>query len=171
MARGKGYKATKRGGSGQFVQLHEWFMKCPAWATLKPEPRALYIELKRRFNGKNNGHLTFSYREAAEALNAHRNTVGLWFRELEERGFIRRTRGHCLGPSGIGETSHWALEEVPTDDMRTPPKSFMSWRPPEQALPEQAPPKQKPRTISVHSRHKNCDASDKIGGNSGAPSQ
>lgn len=158
MARGKGYKGRKRGGSGPFVQLHAWFMNCPAWATMKPGPRALYVELKRRFNGSNNGKLTLSHRDAADALNMHRNTVGLYFTELVERGFIREVRGHCLGPSGIGETSVWALEEEPTDDMRTPPKSFMRWQPPNQ----------KPRTNSVHDRHKKQDGRAKVGGFNGA---
>jgi hypothetical protein len=157
MAKGRGYKGGKRGGSGPFVQLHFWFMKCPAWATLKPGPRALYLELKRRFNGSNNGRLTLSHREAAAALNVHRNTIGPWFDELRERGFIRETRGHCLGPSGIGETSQWALEEEPTDDMRTPPKSFMRWAP-----------EQNPRTKFVPPRHGNCDAASKVGGFGGA---
>jgi hypothetical protein len=172
MAKKSEYKAKKRGSkTGNFVMLHWWFMDCVAWATMKLGPRMLYVELKRRYNGTNNGRITLSHREAAALMNIHRNTVGNWFHELQERGFIRETRGHCLGPSGIGETSHWALEEEPTDDMRTPPKSFMSWRPPDREHPKQAPAKQNPRTISVHGRHNNRDAPSKIGRNTSAPSQ
>lgn len=95
----------------------------------------LYIELKRRFNGGNNGRIILSHRDAALALGVHRNTVGPWFEALQEHGFIRMTRAPCLGPPGIGQTSHRALEELPTDDMKPAPKAFMAWRQ-----------KQKPRT-------------------------
>ena len=77
MAR-KPYKQHKK-GAARFVQLSEWLQASEAWATLRPGPRALYIELKRRYNGSNNGEIYLSHRDAAEALNVHRNTVGPWF--------------------------------------------------------------------------------------------
>lgn len=141
----KPYKRQKK-GAGRHVQLPEWLQASEAWATLKPGPRALYIELKRRFNGSNNGRIVLSYRDAANLLNVSRNTPGAWFKELEVRGFIRMTQGHHLGPSGVGQSSRWALEELPTDDMKTAPKAFMSWRQ-----------KQKPRTKTVTPRHNGCD--------------
>ena len=141
----KPYKAQKK-GAGRHVQLPEWVQASEAWATLKPGPRALYVELKRRYNGSNNGRIILSHRDAADLLNVHRNTPGAWFDELEARGFIRTTQGHHLGPSGIGQSSHWALEEMPTDDMKTAPKAFMSWRQ-----------KQKPRTKNRTPRHNGCD--------------
>ena len=53
MAR-KSYKPQKK-GTGRHVQLAEWVMVLEAWATMPTGPRALYIELRRRFNGGNNG--------------------------------------------------------------------------------------------------------------------
>lgn len=132
------YKKHKK-GAGYFVQLPEWLQKSEAWATLKPGPRALYIELKRRFFGANNGRIILSHRDAASALNVNRNTVGAWFLELQERGFIRMTQGPHLGPSGIGKASIWALDELPTDDMKPARKAFMSWT-------EKQNPRQKNRT-------------------------
>ncbi|KIN71786.1 hypothetical protein Z949_950 [Sulfitobacter guttiformis KCTC 32187] len=58
----------------------------PSWRTLPLGPRALYTELKRRFSGSNIGRVILSHKDAAEAVNAHRNTVGRWFSKLEERG-------------------------------------------------------------------------------------
>lgn len=123
----KPYKGQKK-GVGRFVQLPEWLLASEAWANLRPGPRALYIELKRRYNGGNNGRIILSHRDAGLALGVHRNTVGPWFEALQDRAFIRMTRAPCLGPSGVGQTSHWALEELPTDDMKSAPKGFMAWR-------------------------------------------
>ncbi|WP_299872673.1 hypothetical protein [uncultured Sulfitobacter sp.] len=142
---GKPYKYAKK-GAGRHVQLPEWVQATEAWATLKPGPRALYIELKRRFTGSNNGRILLSHRDAAKALNVHRNTVGQWFQELQDRAFIRMTQGPCLGPSGVGMTSHWALEELPCDDLKTAPKGFAIWRK-----------IQKPRTKERTPCHNHCD--------------
>jgi hypothetical protein len=146
---GKPYKSNKR-GTGRHVQLPEWLQASQAWATLKPGPRALYIEMKRRFNGSNNGRILLSHRDAAKALVVHRNTVGPWFVELQQREFIRLIQAPHLGPSGVGQTSHWALEELPTDNLKGATKGFMSWQQ-----------KQKPRTKSQTPRQKNCAAHDK----------
>lgn len=123
----KSYKRHKRGGAGQHVQLPEWLQASEAWATMKPGPRALYVELKRRFNGTNNGAIYLSHRDAALALNLHRNTVGPMFQELERRGFICLSVAPHLGPSGIGQASVWALEELATQDGKPAGKAFMRW--------------------------------------------
>lgn len=142
----KPYKYHKR-GAGRHVQLPEWLQASDAWRTLRPGPRALYVELKRRFNGSNNGSIVLSHRDAATAIPVHRNTVGPWFDELVERGFIRMTRGPHLGPSGVGQSAHWALEELPTRDGRPANKAFMTWRE-----------KEKPRTENRTPRHNHCDS-------------
>ena len=140
----KAYKGHKR-GAGRHVQLPEWVQASEAWATLKPGPRALYIELKRRFNGGNNGRILFSHRDAANALGVHRNTVGPWFIDLQDRALIRMTQAPHLGPAGIGQTSQWALEELATADLKGATKGFMAWGQ-----------KQKPRTKNRTPRHKYC---------------
>ena len=146
MAR-KPYKQNKR-GAGRHVQLPEYLQASEAWASLKPGPRALYVELKRRFNGKNNGEIFLSHRDAARALNVTRNTVTGYFSDLTDRGFIRLTVGPHLGPSGIGKASKWALEEEPTRDGKPAGKAFVTWRQ-----------KQKPRAKIEPPRPKNCATS------------
>lgn len=124
----KPFKRGKR-GAGRHVQLPEWLQACPAWASLKPGPRALYTELKRRFNGVNNGQIILSHRDAALALNVHRNTVGPWFQELQERGFTEMVQAPHLGPSGYGRAAVWSLQELPSADGRSAAMGFMRWRP------------------------------------------
>lgn len=124
---GKPYKRHKKGG-GRFVHLPERLQATEAWASLKPGPRALYIELKRRFNGSNNGQIILSHRDAAQAINVNRNTVGSYFAELETRGLIVMTRGAFLGPSGIGQAALWALQELATADGKPAKQGFLKWR-------------------------------------------
>lgn len=101
-----------RGGE-RFVQIADWLMKTEAWETMPPGPRALYLELKRHFDGRNNGEIFLSHRDAASALNINRETAGRYFHELEERGFIAETNGHHLGPAGIGQATRYRLTEMP----------------------------------------------------------
>ena len=110
MSHNRPYKRKKK-GAGRFVQLSEKLQKTEAWALLKPGPRALYVEIKRRFNGYNNGRIVLSHREAAVALNVHRNTVGPWFQVLIDKGFIELTCRPHLGPDGVGKAALIALTE------------------------------------------------------------
>jgi len=137
-------KKYKRGHSAPFIQIEHWVYDSPAWQSLKPGPQALYLALKRRFNGGNNGDLFLSHRNAAEALNVGRDTVGRYYGELQDKGFIRQTVGHCLGPSGVGQASKWALTEYPVNAAPAT-KDFMRWK------------KQKPRRKIQHSLAEKSD--------------
>ncbi|MFC0160563.1 hypothetical protein [Mameliella alba] len=152
----KPYKKGKR-GAGRFVQLHEYLQKTAAWRDLKPGPRALYLEIKRRYTGTNNGRIVLSHREAAEALNVHRNTIGPYFTELIDHGFIRIEQGAYLGPDGVGKSALLAITEAPTHDGKPATKDFMSWS------------KQKPGTKSVTARHNSCDVTSEKAAESGKP--
>ena len=123
----KPYKHSKRRNKERFLMLYEWMTESPAWRDMSPTARSLYCEMKTRFNGSNNGKITLSHREAAERLNLNRNTMGRYFAELEEHQFIRAAQGHCLGPSGIGQTTHWILEELDFNGQAAT-KAFMSWK-------------------------------------------
>ena len=123
----KDWKRKKGRGGGQFVMLNEWLQKSEAWATMRPGPRALYIELKRRFTGHNNGDIFLSQRDAAKALHVSKDTATAYFRDLAARGFIEMTQGGHLGPSGIGQAAKWALTEEQLNG-KPPSKTFMTWR-------------------------------------------
>ncbi len=105
----KAYKNAKRGNGQRFVKLEHWFLSTDAWRTMKPGPRILYVELKHRFNGSNNGVISLSHRDAEKLLATGRNAIGRWYKELEERGFIKMTKGPHLGPNGVGMAAQWAL--------------------------------------------------------------
>ena len=126
MSQNSKYKIKKRGQS-RFLMLHEWIQDSEAWLDLKPQPRSLYIELKRRFKGNNNGEIYLSHRDAAQLLNMHRNSIGRYFDILIEHGFLKQTSRPHLGPSGVGQSSKWELTELPVNQ-RPATKEFMRWR-------------------------------------------
>lgn len=134
----------KNRGKYRHVQLTEKFQTTHAWSTLKPGPRALYVELKRRHNGQNNGRILMSVREAATLLNVHRNTVPAYFRDLEDRHLVRQTREGYLGAEGHGIASTWRLAELPTAAGAPPDLRYLSWEP-----------EPNPVTKSVQRCHKN----------------
>lgn len=138
MSRNNKYRHGKHGNGGRHVQLPEWVQASEAWATMKPGPRALYIELKRLYNGSNNGAIYLSHRNAAKAINVGRDTVATYYEELVRRGFIIVTRGHCLGPEGVGQSATYALTETGLNGVAAT-KEFMKWK------------KQNPRRKTQHS--------------------
>ena len=114
-------------GSGKFIQLEHWVYDSPAFQSLKPGPRAIYVELKRQFNGHNNGNIFLSQRVAGDAANIGRDTVGKYLAELVAKGFIVKTMGHYLGPVGVGQAARWALTELSLDGAPAT-KEFMAWK-------------------------------------------
>ena len=121
------YKKHKR-GKDQFVVIYHFMADTVAWPTLKSAPRALYLEIKRQYKGYNNGRVLLSYRDAAERLNSSYNSVGSWFKELEKRGFLICMQRPHLGPSGVGQTSHWRLTEYEYDGHKAI-HEYRMWKP------------------------------------------
>ena len=73
---------------GKFVMLYHDMIESSAWESLNGNARALYIHIAARYNGKNNGRISFSAREAAQALNASKATAARTIKTLIDRGFI-----------------------------------------------------------------------------------
>jgi hypothetical protein len=94
MARGR-FKMAKRTnyqgkrGTVSFIMLRHDMMDSEAWKALSPESQALWLHVRRRYNGNNNGDIPLSCREAAQLLNVSKNTAAKSFQQLENSGFIR----------------------------------------------------------------------------------
>ncbi len=74
---------------GRFVALPYNLLESDAWKALSPEAVAIYIEIKRRYNGKNNGDIPLGYREAATIAHCGKGTSGKKLSELIDNGFIK----------------------------------------------------------------------------------
>jgi DNA-binding transcriptional MocR family regulator len=108
--------------------LENWFLKSDAWRSLRPGPRALYVELKYLYNGNNNGELFLSVRDAGAKLNVSKDTAAEYFKQLQERGFIRPTVIGSLGVWGSGKATLWELEEFQSSSGTPARKSFLKWQ-------------------------------------------
>jgi hypothetical protein len=125
-------KQWSRGRTERYVSLRYWLLESPAWRRLPCAARALYIELAKRYNGRNNGRISYSVREGAEALKVTKDTAGRMLKVLQERGFIVRTKQGAFSLKVSREASEWRLTEYPDDVIpQHASKDFMRWQPPE----------------------------------------
>jgi hypothetical protein len=126
-------------GDGRFVQLGEWLMKSVAWQYASVYERALYVEIKRRYTGGNNGDIALSHREAETLLRCSNKPVAAAFAGLQDKGFIiPRQKGSfnwktAHDGGSAGRATRWILTEAPQDVpqrvLSGGTKDFMKWTP------------------------------------------
>lgn len=89
------HNETGRSTTERFVSLPHYMLRTPAWRSLSPIARCLFVELALIYNGVNNGRLGMSARVAAERVGCSKNTAARALTELTLKGFIDRVaRGH-----------------------------------------------------------------------------
>ncbi len=71
-----------------FIMLRHDIFESQAYRTMKPSARAVLSEIIRRYNGSNNGRISFSVREMAKRINVSHDTAGKAISEVLDRGFI-----------------------------------------------------------------------------------
>lgn len=103
-------------------------LESEAWARLTTNARAVYLEVARRYNGKNNGFLALSVRDAAERCRINKDTAKRAFDELQALGFIE-----CAVAGGfsrkVRHASEWRLTVARCDRTgERETKAFMRWR-------------------------------------------
>jgi hypothetical protein len=64
----------RKGSLGSFVALPKYLLQSLAWRTLKPVPRAAFVELVDIYNGVNNGWLGMSVRNLVALSSDSKNT-------------------------------------------------------------------------------------------------
>jgi hypothetical protein len=86
----------------------------------------VFIEIRTRFNGCNNGKLSLSLDEAARLLGIGKGTAQRAFAELDKKGFLKMTRrGQWYGRLATTwrTTDKGCNGELPTNDWKR-------WQPP-----------------------------------------
>ena len=125
--KGRRIDATGRSkGEGQYFVIPYSMAHSTAFRSLSGPALRIFIEIRCRFNGGNNGHLSLSWNDGADKLSISKTTVGRAFKELEAKGFLKlRKRGHWYG--------RLAAEYIVTDcqyDGNPPTRDWERWRPP-----------------------------------------
>ncbi len=120
------------------MQLYHWVRKTEAWRSLSPYARLLYVEIRAKYNGTNNGDISMSYREAQELLGCSNKPVPVAFAELQDRGFIvaiqKGTFNWKTRFGGAGRATTWRMTELPADYPERglgASYEFKTWTPPE----------------------------------------
>lgn len=115
--------------SPRFIQLFESMMATPAWLSLSPQARAVYLEIERRYYGNNNGRIGLSVRQAATSCNIAKNTAQRAIVELQEKGFVDcAARGTFRLKSR--HSAEWRLTRVKCDRTNDlPARTYLKWRP------------------------------------------
>jgi biotin operon repressor len=80
----------------------------PVWRSLSGSAVKVFIEMRSRFNGSNNGKIRLSLEDGAKALGMGKETVRRAQQELEEKGFVVKTRaGYFYGR----QAAEWRLTD------------------------------------------------------------
>ena len=109
----------------RFVKLTYPLIESEAWKWLRPISKAVYIELKRRYNGLNNGKISLSLSEAAHILKASKSSISTALKQLEAHGFIKLIKkGYFTGRMA----SEFALTDEQLDGC-PPTREWRQWQP------------------------------------------
>ncbi|MBD1544892.1 helix-turn-helix domain-containing protein [Roseibium aggregatum] len=80
----------------------------PIWRSLSGNAVRVFIEMRSRFNGSNNGKIRLSLDDGARTLGMGKETVRRAQQELERKGFIVKTKeGYFYGR----QASEWRLTD------------------------------------------------------------
>ena len=95
----------KRPGTG-FIRLTHALVDGEAFMLASNGARCLLILIWRRFNGRNNGQIPLSVREAADWLHCGKTATARYFAELQQLGLIEAvTKGQFAIKSGTGKNA------------------------------------------------------------------
>ena len=125
-----GKRDSKGNGEAQYVPLPYNFLKSAAWRSLSGAAVKVWCELHTRYNGGNNGKLTLSLNEAAQALGIGKGTARRAFLELEAKGFIVL---ELKGSWYNRKASEWRLTTKPMQTAKgkvSATNDWHNWRPP-----------------------------------------
>ncbi|WP_192384094.1 hypothetical protein [Mesorhizobium silamurunense] len=121
----------KRKGKAKFLLIEGYLIRSTAWQHATPNDRALYLELKWRYDGFNNGRIGLSIRDAADALGIGKNAVSMSFSNLQSKGFVAVVTKGAFSVK-VKRATEWLLTEYKCDVTgELPRKDFMRWRPEE----------------------------------------
>ena len=131
-ARKKNLNHKGRNKTNRFTRLDHTILRSPAYHALTTTARALLVELTSLENGKNNGSLYLSVRDAAARLGmSDLTSTGNAFTELQELGFIEMTEDASFHVKAAEKSRArcWRLTWLPGPGGRGPTMQFLQRQP------------------------------------------
>lgn len=123
----------KRKGKSKFIMIESYVKLSVAFQSLSPNARSVYIEIKWRYDGTNNGRIGLGERDLAAELGIGRDTARRALQELLTTGFITKAKASGFNIKHRAATE-WRLTEYTCDVTgELPTKNFMRWAPPEKS--------------------------------------
>jgi hypothetical protein len=108
-------------GGEQYLRLSYDMAHSLAWRSLSGNAVKVWVELRCRYNGKNNGKLCIPYASACKLLGIGRATMKRVLDELQSKGFIRLVKqGHWYGR----QAAEWQV----TDNMHDGHLARNDWK-------------------------------------------
>ena len=129
-SRSKIKKKVKRlSASGQyhkrFVLYDYALLQTIAFKYLSGGAFKLLTVIRMRFNGINNGEISMSVREGSQLINYSKETISKFFKELQDKGFIRvNQRGSFKFKKRHASTWYLTMEE---DKQGNKTRCFKHW--------------------------------------------
>lgn len=109
------------------MRLYHWLTKSAAWRALTAVERCTYIELAKRYDGKNNGFIALSCRDVAEELQISKGTASRALLRLQLLGFIQITVPGGFSRKILHATEYRMTEHACNRTGQLASKAFMRW--------------------------------------------
>ena len=111
------------------VLMYHWLMDSQAWKSLGAIPRAVYLDMSKRYYGSNNGRIGYSVRCAVDELHIGVATAKRALDDLQDRGFIVAIKKGAFSPK-TRHATEWRLTEFGCDISKAlATKDLMAWTP------------------------------------------
>jgi hypothetical protein len=96
-----------------YLKIRHAFLQSPAWQNLPALARAVYFEIADRHNGRNNGQIPYTKKDAMSAFHVSDATACRTLSLLEKGGVaIRTRRGSFDLKTREAKSSEWCLPEL-----------------------------------------------------------
>ena len=103
-----------RSAEDRYAPLDYTFLRSDFFRQLPGAAVKVFLELRHRYNGYNNGKITLSLDECSRLLGMGKGTAQKALKDLADRGLIRRIkRGHFMGR----KAAEWELTTLPRDGL------------------------------------------------------
>ena len=124
-----------RSKHGGFVKIDSYIFRSEAWKEMTPREVMIWLLLCSRYNGRNNGRIGLSIRDAAKQGKMSQGTASKSIKKLIELGFIKKTfEGSFSQKQNFA--SEFALTHQKVGDASAT-KEFASWKPKKKMVPKQ----------------------------------